>query len=67
MKTYYTYFGDSQQAETKLKRVESHRIKHDQATYTVIGRRFRRDYDKLSSKVQNVVTVNVLLQRTYAT
>jgi len=49
-KTYHTYFGDSQQAETKLKRAESQRVKSDQST-NVIGRRFRRDYDKLSEKV----------------
>jgi len=52
MKTYYTYFGDSQQAETKLKRAESQRVKSDQAGHTVIGWRFRRDYDKLSVKVR---------------
>ena len=51
MKTYHTYFGDSQQAETKLKRAQSQRVKSDQGSYTVIGRRFRRDYDKLSEKV----------------
>jgi len=53
MKTYHTYFGDSQQAETKLKRAESQRVKSDQATHTVIGRPFRRDYNKLSEKVLN--------------
>ena len=56
MKTYHTYFGDSQQAETKLRRAESQRVKSDQAAYTVIGRRFRRDYDKLSEKVNNFLT-----------
>ena len=53
MKTYHTYCGDSQQAETKLKRAESQRAKSDQAGHTVIGRRFRRDYDKYSVKVKN--------------
>jgi len=55
MKTYHTHCGDSQQAETKLKRAESQRVKSDQAGHTVIGRRFRRDYDKLSVKVWNSI------------
>jgi len=50
MKTYHTYFGDSQQAESKLKRAESQRVKSDQTSHG-IGRHFRRDYEKLSEKV----------------
>ena len=51
MKTYHTYFGDSQQAESKLKRAKSQRVKSDQTS--VIGRHFGRDYEKLSEKVRN--------------
>ena len=55
MKTYHTYFGDSQQAETKLKRAESQRVKSGESAHSGIGRHFRlRDYDKLSVKVVRI-------------
>jgi len=49
MKTYHEYHGDSQQAENKLLRVQSQRVKEDQNRS--IARRFRKDYEKESEKV----------------
>ena len=63
MKTYHTYFADSQQAETKLKRAESQRV--NQSAYTVISRHFRRDYDKLSVKVTFISCFVLLMWRSH--
>jgi SLIT-ROBO Rho GTPase activating protein len=53
MKTYHAYHGDSQQAENKLLRVQSQRVKAEQPK--TIGRRFGKDYEKESEKVLHPV------------
>jgi len=60
MKSYHTYHGDSQQAETKLIRVQSQRLKVDQQN--PITKRFR-NYEKESEKVHTPCTSSVLQRR----
>lgn len=57
MKTYHTYHGNSQQAESKLLRVQSQRVKVDQQN--AISKRFI-NYDKKAEQKQAKFTENKL-------